>query len=122
MFRGGGTGFVQDPHQYKITDLDWVAQSGSITGINVSFGGLISINHFGTTQGLSAFSASNATFGSDFIELEIGGYDFAAGSFVQIDLETTHSPAAVPEAGTIFLFGSGLAGLAAWRYRKQKTA
>jgi len=82
----------------------------------------LGLTRAGTNQGISPFAASNATFGPDFIELEVGGYSFSTDSFVQIDLETTHTPAAVPEPGTIFLFGSGLACLAAWRYKTQKAA
>lgn len=36
---------------------------------------------------------------------------------VRVQYEATGT-APIPEPGTIFLFGSGLAGLAAWRYRK----
>ena len=38
---------------------------------------------------------------------------------VRVQYEATDT-APIPEPGTIFLFGSGLAGLAAWRYRKHK--
>ena len=36
----------------------------------------------------------------------------------QVRVQYEANTSAVPEPGTIFLFGSGLAGLAAWRYRK----
>lgn len=39
---------------------------------------------------------------------------------IKVQEITTTTPNAVPEPGTVFLFGTGIAGLAAWRMRKAK--
>ncbi len=39
--------------------------------------------------------------------------------FAGLTFNFSDSTSTVPEPGTIFLFGSGLAGLAAWRYKKR---
>ncbi len=46
---------------------------------------------------------------------DLVGFEGFASVQVQYEARDT---APIPEPGTIFLFGSGLAGLAAWRYRK----
>lgn len=44
--------------------------------------------------------------------------DFRGSDFAQVQVQYEAETSAVPEPGIIFLFGSGFAGLAAWRYRK----
>jgi hypothetical protein len=65
-------------------------------------------------------------WGSDFVGFDYTDLTIAENATVSatITFTTEHTPtteptpAPIPEPSTIFLFGSGLAGLAAWRYRK----
>ena len=62
--------------------------------------------------GLDVFDL-DGNFVPDAIAISESGFDYQAG-FQQ--------PPEIPEPSTMLLFGTGLAGLAAWRFRKQKMA
>ena len=83
-----------------------------------------SINTGTPTIPLATFSGLVADGTLDFLfNYSSGVTDFTPGSIfqdlaqVRVQYEARELNA-IPEPGTIFLFGSGLVGLAAWRYRK----
>ncbi|MDH5575660.1 MAG: PEP-CTERM sorting domain-containing protein [Nitrospirota bacterium] len=66
----------------------------------------------------------NVQFVTAFLTGSNGEVDFQNLGFTA-ELSTPGpgpGPASIPEPSTMLLFGSGLAGLAAWRYRKSKNA
>ncbi len=69
-----------------------------------------------TFSGLVADGSLNFLFDySNFVQ-NLSNTRLLDAARVRVQYEATAST--VPEPGTIFLFGSGVAGLAAWRYRK----
>jgi hypothetical protein len=54
-----------------------------------------------------------------FIEKSIDVFGDFTGDLVELDMFTQRFSQVVPEPGTLLLLGSGLAGLAMWRLRKQ---
>ena len=69
---------------------------------------------------LMTFSGLVADGSLDFLFNYSGVNNLGAslGDLARVRVQYEAGTSAVPEPGTIFLFGSGLAGLAAWRYRK----
>jgi len=63
---------------------------------------------------LRAQVEENVNFGDHIVYLDIGGYNFMDGSFVEISLHTSE----VPISATIYLFGSGLFALIGIARRK----
>ena len=88
---------------YRIWNMDWVGGTGSITEVNVDF------------ANITGFDASNVTFGSDYIEVAIGGLSMNNNSFINIELNST----SVPEPSTLAIFALGIIGLASRRFKKQ---
>jgi hypothetical protein len=96
----------------EISSLDWVDfPTGVITGIDVDFGGPIS----SPDSSAPAFSAADVTFTEHTVRIQIGGLDFEPGSFVSVELLTSHVP--IPPA--LWLFGSGLLGMIGIARRKR---
>ncbi len=101
---------LNTPHESR-TGLSLTAAGSSsfpgLTNADLSAGPYH--NRFENIGGLSILATSNAT-GNAII---IGS---SGGSITNPGGGGTNNP--VPEPGTVFLFGTGLAGLAAWRLRK----
>jgi len=91
-------------------------------GFRLSIGGAV----VGMFDGVRAPSSSiinyNSTGGDESFELiYFEGQQFVAALTATVNgnvITPTHAP--IPEPSTMLLFGSGLAGLAAWRYRRAK--
>ena len=99
---------------YLVTlgDLFWSNDpTATITGIaNVLVSGVVP--NFG-----DGLVESDIAIAANAVTLDFRGTVWSQGDFVSFDLVTSHS--ALPEPGTLALFGLGLAGLgfAAWRRR-----
>ena len=99
----------------NLTDLDWIDQDtgGQIPG-RISGFTLFDIN-----GGVSGFGESDVTFGDDYLSINLIGTTWNERlDGILIRLQTEHSDVPIPEPGTLILFGSGLAGLGLWRWRK----
>jgi hypothetical protein len=100
------TGF--DPTYFEIRDLDFAGEpQRQIVGVNVSFSSLIGV-HEDTPNFWPAFSANNVTFTGDSVRLSYGGYQFPAGSYVDIQLITAVPAPASVAAGLMMVAGVGL--------------
>ena len=97
---------------FWVRDLDWLNNGIPVAGQITN----ATINRMDMTL----------NWGSDFVGYNFSDLTVANNATVSatITFTTEHTPttepppAPIPEPSTIFLFGSGLAGLAAWRYRK----
>ena len=86
----------------SLSDLDWVnGPPSSIVGFS-----------FNTT--IPGLNSERLSFTVDSFHINLERLDFREGEFLEINLDV----APIPEPSTVLLFGSGLAGLAVWRYRK----
>ena len=92
--------FLVPDTRYIFSDLDWIGGPGTITG-------------FTLTTDIAGFSATDITFGDDFVIVNAG--DFTGTGTMLIALQTSH--AAVPEPSTLALFSLGLLGLGLARKR-----
>ena len=98
------------PTALEIRDLDFVGDpERTIGAVSASFGGEITVDDF-SPENFPAFSADNIEFGDEWVRIVYGGYAFASGSFIDINLTF------VPAPGTAALFG--VAGLGAARRRR----
>ncbi len=79
-----------------------------------------------TSSGTVTFDLSSLTGTSDLgLQFDLLAFDFASDSMVTVSnvrLVDPANPPAIPEPSTILLFGTGIAGLAAMRYRKNINA
>ncbi|CAN7688815.1 PEP-CTERM sorting domain-containing protein [Pseudoduganella sp. LjRoot289] len=104
-----------------LKDWDGYVQNAVLTGY-FSNGGSIS-----TTLALNSTANMNIAIGNDFTKYALSGFAGLSSFTIQgntnnwlaIDNIAVNS-SAVPEPGTLAIFGLGLAGLAAVRRRKQK--
>lgn len=97
------------PSYIEFRDLDFGDPAWSIGGVNVTWGGGVSIEDDAPIN-YPAFSSNAVIFNADTVRLYIGPYQFEAGSWVQIDLAIVPAPGAVAMAG--------VAGMIALRRRR----
>ena len=103
----GGTGFGFG-NFLTLSSLNWVNDpTGIITGLTL------------TNNGVSGLSASNLSFTDNSVTVDLGSTGWGPADNILVDLQTFH-PAAVPAPSAMLLMGSGLVGLIAWRWRKER--
>ena len=121
-FTDGG---ISDRFVFDVTSL-----TGAVN-VAVSVFGIsgVSGNSFGTfdiTQAgnfevpFASLTPSNVTGAADFAAVQAVLFNFGDIDREEEIVLNDISTAPIPEPSTMLLFGSGLAGLAAWRYRKSK--
>ncbi len=98
--------------------LDAGTEENDEVPLNTAFLGQMNPNT-GTTEGGTVEFHPGFLAGGNILQA------FPGGDFTQLDFQVARVtvsavPAAVPEPSTVLLFGSGIAGLVGWRWRKSK--
>ena len=104
----------------NLTGLDWREQPppgaiipGRITGFTLQ-----NIN-----GGVTGFDMGDVAFDDHNLRIDLRGTTWNNRlDGVRIRLKTEHGADPIPEPATLLLFGSGLAGLGLWRWRKSTKA
>lgn len=109
----------------RVYDLNWVGEPDRvIVGINVTFSDNISLDAPapGGWNVQPAFSIANVFFDLQEVRLQVGGYIFPQGSFVQVDLVTAMPNVPLPAALPLLAAGLGAMGFMGWRRRRKPAA
>ena len=117
----GVSGFSSSKGLYTLDITSGTSTSGKATSLfsNSDFSGQMGLASDGAN--LYAISSDSNVFAIDLSSptpVVTQSHLFMGGGFEGLAIQASVTP--TPEPGTLFLFGSGLAGLVGWRWKKQR--